>query len=70
MSCEQRSREDVIMLERVAMYSSYASLSHPLKLKKNLLFIYLFLAAPRSLWDLSSLTRDGTQAPGSGSAES
>ena len=33
-------------------------------------FIYLFLAAPRGMWDLSSPTRDGTQAACSGSTES
>ena len=27
------------------------------------LFIYLFLAPPGSMWDLSSLTRDRTRAP-------
>ena len=35
------------------------------------LFIYLFiLATPFSMWDLSSLTRDQTYIPGSGSADS
>ena len=32
--------------------------------------IFIFLAALQGLWDLSSPTRDGTQAPCSGSSES
>ena len=32
--------------------------------------IFFFLAVPRSMWDLSSPTRDRTRAPCSGSAES
>ena len=34
------------------------------------LFIYLFFAAPRSMWDLSFPTRDRTHTPCSGSVES
>ena len=38
---------------------------------KPISFIYLFiLATPFSMWDLSSLTRDQTYIPGSGSADS
>ena len=33
-------------------------------------FIFLFLAAPRCMWDLNSQTRDWIHAPCSGSAES
>ena len=33
-------------------------------------FSFSFLAVPRSMWDLSSLTRDQTRAPCIGSAES
>ena len=35
-----------------------------------ILFIYLFLVAPHSLLDLSSLTKDGTHVFGRASAES
>ena len=33
-------------------------------------FVYLFLAAPRDMWDLSSLARDQARAPCIGSVES
>ena len=41
---------------------------YPLTLEENKFFF--FLAAPCSLQDLSSSTKDGTRAPCSGSAES
>ena len=33
-------------------------------------FFYYLLATPHSMWNLSSLTRDGIRAPCTGSAES
>lgn len=36
----------------------------------NLQLFILFLATPQDLWDLSFQTRDGTQVPGSESADS
>ena len=39
--------------------------------RKAILFLFIYLlAALRSLWDLSSATRDGTHGPCGGSAES
>ena len=37
---------------------------------RYIFFFFFFLAAPHGMWDLSSLTRDRTHAPCSGSAES
>ena len=36
----------------------------------SFVFIFIFLAVSRSMWDLSSPTRDRTRIPGIGSAES
>ena len=36
----------------------------------NFFFFYIFLAAPHSVWDLSSLTRDGNYPPCIRSVES
>ena len=41
----------------------------PLGVVINHKILFLWGAAPHSMQDLSSSTRDGTQAPGSGSAE-
>ena len=44
--------------------------AHSKRNLNNVFCFILFLAVPRGLRDLSSPTRDGTQAPGSESAES
>ena len=53
----------------LAGYYSCSVISPPLLLLSLSYFIF-FLATPRSLQDLSSSTRDRTQAPGSESAKS
>ena len=40
------------------------------KKKKFFFFFFNFLAIPHGMWDLSSLTKDGTSVPCTGSVES
>ena len=73
------------MLERLRCEDIGNKWGHPLVLRdveqlfkllemligsKPLFFIYLFFWPCHCMWDLSSLTRDGTRAPCSGRAES
>ena len=47
-----------------------SGLQCPLQILSRGFFVYLFLAELSSMWDLSSLTRDQTCGPCSGSVES